>query len=77
MPNLLTYIKESHRITGFIREELLCGDHLTEFYPDVAAGRQKVGFDKEGYKLDVCTVFREDATCTHCGLAPEFRGVSK
>lgn len=73
---MLTYVKELHRITGIIREELLCSTHLAENYPEVAAGRHKVGFDKDGYKLEVCTVFRENG-CTHCDLAPEFRGVAK
>lgn len=73
---MLTYIKESHRTSGFVREELLCEQHLAELYP-TEAERTPHGFDKNGDKLEVCTVFRQDASCTHCGLAPELRGASK
>lgn len=73
---MLTYIKETHRTTGFVREELLCEAHLKEFYP-TEAERTPHRFDKDGYALHVCTVFRADASCTHCDLAPEFRGSSK
>ena len=73
---MLTYIKETHRTSDFVREELLCAEHLSEFYP-TEASRTPHRFDADGYALHVCTVFRADASCTHCGLAPEFRGVSK
>lgn len=73
---MLTYIKETHRTTGFVREELLCEAHLKEFYP-TEAERTPHRFDKDGYALHVCTVFRADACCTHCDLAPELREAGK
>ena len=48
-------------------------EQILENYPELAAGSPKVGFDKDGYKIEVCTVFRENG-CTFCDLAPEFRG---
>lgn len=76
---ILTYIKETHRTAGLVRQELLCQTHLVELYP-TEAERTPHRWDKDGYELHVSARFSTGGngdSCTHCGLAPEFRGVSK